>query len=55
MTYWGMEVSSTHSLTSALHGGEWPASRSGSFTPQGKKNINFTAKNMTIKTVSGQP
>jgi hypothetical protein len=28
--------SSTHSLTSALDGGEWSASRPGSFTPQGK-------------------
>jgi hypothetical protein len=25
--YWGVEVSSTHSLTSALDGGEWSASR----------------------------
>jgi hypothetical protein len=28
--------SSTHTLTSALDGGEWSASRSGRFTPQGK-------------------
>jgi hypothetical protein len=28
--------SSTHSLTSALDGGEWSASRPGRFTPQGK-------------------
>jgi hypothetical protein len=27
---------STHSLTSALDGGEWPGSRPGRFTPQGK-------------------
>jgi hypothetical protein len=26
--------SSTHSLTSALHGGEWSASRPGRFTPR---------------------
>jgi hypothetical protein len=26
--------SSTHSLTSALHGGEWSASRTGRFTPR---------------------
>jgi len=28
--------SSTHSLTSALDGGEWSASHPGHFTPQGK-------------------
>jgi hypothetical protein len=28
---------STHSLTSALDGGEWSASLSGHFTPQGKR------------------
>jgi hypothetical protein len=36
-TYWGVEVySSTAFLTSTLDGGEWSASRSGRFTPQGK-------------------
>jgi hypothetical protein len=30
--YWGM--SATHSLTSALDGGEWSASRPGRFTPR---------------------
>jgi hypothetical protein len=32
-TYWGWSYSTTHSLTSALEGGEWSASRSGRFTP----------------------
>jgi hypothetical protein len=32
--YWGIEVYSTHSLTSALDGGEWSASRPGRFTPR---------------------
>jgi hypothetical protein len=32
--YWGMEVQLQHSLTSALHGGDWSASRSGRFTPR---------------------
>jgi hypothetical protein len=31
--YWGMEVISMHSLTSALDGGEWSVSRTGRFTP----------------------
>jgi hypothetical protein len=31
--YWGVEVSSTHSLTAALDGGEWSALRSGRVTP----------------------
>jgi hypothetical protein len=31
-TYWGLEVSSTHTLTSALDEGEWSVSRSGYFT-----------------------
>jgi hypothetical protein len=30
---WRYTSSSTHPLTSALDGGEWPASRSGLFTP----------------------
>jgi hypothetical protein len=30
---WEWRYSSTHSLTSALHGGEWSASRPGRFTP----------------------
>jgi hypothetical protein len=30
--YWGVEYSPTHSLTSALDGGEWSASRPGRFT-----------------------
>jgi hypothetical protein len=35
--YWGLEVQlRTHSLTSALDGGEWSASPPGRFTPQGK-------------------
>jgi hypothetical protein len=33
-TYWGVEVYSTHSLTSALDGGEWLASHPGSFIPR---------------------
>jgi hypothetical protein len=33
-TYWEWRCSSTHSLTSALHGGEWSASRPGRFTPR---------------------
>jgi hypothetical protein len=33
-TYWGSGDSSTHSLTSALDGGEWSASRPGRFTPR---------------------
>jgi hypothetical protein len=32
--YWGVELYSTHSLTSALDGGEWSASRPGRFTPK---------------------
>jgi hypothetical protein len=33
--YWGEWMcSSTHSLTSALDGGEWSASRPGRFTPR---------------------
>jgi hypothetical protein len=32
--YWGVEVCSTHSLTSVVYGGEWSASRSGRFTPR---------------------
>jgi hypothetical protein len=32
--YWGVEVSSTHSLASALDGGEWSASHPGRFTPR---------------------
>jgi hypothetical protein len=32
--YWGVEYSSTHSLTSALDGGEWSASLPGRFTPK---------------------
>jgi hypothetical protein len=32
--YWGVEVYSTHSLTSALDGGEWSASSPGRFTPR---------------------
>jgi hypothetical protein len=31
--YWELRYSSTHSLTSALDGGEWSASRPGRFTP----------------------
>jgi hypothetical protein len=31
-TYWEWRYSSTHSLTSALDGGEWSASRPGRFT-----------------------
>jgi hypothetical protein len=31
--YWEWRYSSTHSLTSALDGGEWSASRTGCFTP----------------------
>jgi hypothetical protein len=31
--YGGCKYSSTHSLTSALDGGEWSASRPGRFTP----------------------
>jgi hypothetical protein len=33
-TYWEWRYSSTHPLTSALDGGEWLASRPGSFTPR---------------------
>jgi hypothetical protein len=33
-TYGGVKVSSTHSLTSALDGGEWSALRPGRFTPR---------------------
>jgi hypothetical protein len=36
--YCGWRYSSTHSLTSALDGGEWSASRPGRFTPQGKSS-----------------
>jgi hypothetical protein len=32
--YWGVRYSSTHSLTSALDGGEWSASRHNRFTPR---------------------
>jgi hypothetical protein len=32
----GVDYSSTHFLPSALDGGEWSASRTGRFTPQGK-------------------
>jgi hypothetical protein len=32
--YWVSGGSSTHSLTSALHGGEWSASCPGRFTPR---------------------
>jgi hypothetical protein len=32
--YWEWRYSSTHSLTSALDGGEWSASRPGRFTPR---------------------
>jgi hypothetical protein len=32
--YWGVEYSSTHSLTLALDEGEWSASRPGPFTPR---------------------
>jgi hypothetical protein len=32
--YWGSEDSSIHSLTSALDGCEWSASRHGRFTPR---------------------
>jgi hypothetical protein len=32
--YWGWRYSSTHSLTSALDGGEWSASCPGRFTPR---------------------
>jgi hypothetical protein len=38
--YWGgggWTCSSTHSLTSALDGGEWSASQPGRFTPRGKR------------------
>jgi hypothetical protein len=31
--YWEWRYNSTHSLTTALGGGEWPASRTGRFTP----------------------
>jgi hypothetical protein len=34
--YWGVEIRSTHSLTSALDGIEWSASCPCRFTPQGK-------------------
>jgi hypothetical protein len=33
-TYWEWRYSSTHSLTSALDGGEWSASRPGRFIPK---------------------
>jgi hypothetical protein len=36
-TYWERRYSSTHSLTSALDGGEWSASLPGRFTPREKK------------------
>jgi hypothetical protein len=32
--WWEWRYSSTHSLTSALDGGEWSASRPGRFTPR---------------------
>jgi hypothetical protein len=32
--YWEWRYSPTHSLTSALDGGEWSASRPGRFTPR---------------------
>jgi hypothetical protein len=32
--YWGVEVCSTHTLTSALEGCEWSASLTGRFTPR---------------------
>jgi hypothetical protein len=35
-TYWDIGGISTPSLTSALDGGKWSASRPGRFTPQGK-------------------
>jgi hypothetical protein len=34
--YWEWRYSSTHSLISALDGGEWLASRPGRFTPREK-------------------
>jgi hypothetical protein len=34
MAYWGVAFSSTHSLTSALDGGEWSASLPGRFIPR---------------------
>jgi hypothetical protein len=33
-TYWEWRYSTTHSLTSALDGGEWLTSRPGRFTPR---------------------
>jgi len=32
--YWGVKIQLRAFLTSALDGGEWSASRSGSFTPK---------------------
>jgi hypothetical protein len=37
--YWGVEVYSTHSLTAALDGGEWSASRPGRFTPRERATV----------------
>jgi hypothetical protein len=34
--YWGTGCISPHTLTSALDGGEWSASRPGSFTPKAR-------------------
>jgi hypothetical protein len=42
-TYWGLGYSATHSLTSALEGGEWSASRPARFTLRNPPpRINYT-------------
>jgi hypothetical protein len=39
--YWGWMYSSTHSLTSALDGGEWSASRPGRFIPRERPSTRW--------------
>jgi hypothetical protein len=39
--YWGSGGMTTHSLTSALDGGEWSASRPGRFTPGEKPLVTI--------------
>jgi hypothetical protein len=53
--YWEWRYSSTHSLTLALDGDEWSASRPGRFTPRerapGTNNNNNNNNNIAIKAV----
>jgi len=39
--YWDWRYSSTHSLTSAVDGGEWSASRPGRFTPRERASSSY--------------